>query len=62
MKTINLTDKQQHILYVGLNLLGENKFIRKILKYNKMEIEELKEKVKPSSYNEFENGVSLFND
>lgn len=62
MRDISLTDKQQQILYLGLVLLNENRFARKVYNFNKTEIEELKEKVRPSFQDEFENGVELFKD
>lgn len=59
MINISLTDKQQQMLYLGLVLLDENRFARKVYKLSKTEIEDLKERLRPSSQDEFENGIKL---
>lgn len=59
---MEFTDRELEMLYVGMICLADNQFMINCNKFKKKEIQELKEKVRKSYWDERQFGICLLND
>ena len=59
---MKFTNRELDMLYTGMVLLKDNKFMYNCNNFKKKEIDELKEKVRKQYWDEKEFGICLLND